>query len=201
MKNKKVIIRVLWILMVIWGCSAGSNDRAAAQITGSEDTEVQNADKSWQQILAEKTPLDKEELYKLFPENLGGYPLIRITDADGFNGAIGTYSGEKETGPLNTYITLTIIDGAGYQYFQHINAVNNTLESGYSQKDAKGYERIETVNGLKMAFVDRQIGDRTTSDITFIKGRRYQVQLGGNRMTTENLWDPAVLVQGLQFPD
>ncbi len=91
MKNKKISFSVLWILFLICSCGAGAQNNTDTGNNMAENSDKQSYGDNWQQILAEKTPLEKEDLYKLFPKNLGGYPLIRVSDTPGFNGAVGAY--------------------------------------------------------------------------------------------------------------
>ncbi len=201
MKNKKIFLSVFWMLLLVWGCSAGSQNNIGSENNKGENSEKQDHDKNWQQVLAEKTPLDKDELYKLFPEKLGEFPLILISDNPGTNGAIGSYCHESETSNLNRHITLTIIDGAGYTGFQHINEVHRMLESNYSEKNEKEWLRIEKLNNQKMIFRDKTSDDWAVSGISFLKNLRYHVTLSANRISTNDLRNPVNEIQALKFPE
>lgn len=201
MKSVRFFIFSVLLSALTLGCGAGSNKNASAENTRTKNPEVQSQDDNWQQVLAEKTPLDKDALYNLFPQKLGDMPLIGINDNPGTNGAIGTYSNESETSHLTRHITLIIIDGAGYSGFQHINAVHRMLESNYSEENEKGWSRIEEQNNRKMIVQEETSGDRTTSGISFIKNRRYHVTLNGSRLSVVDLRGPASEMQGLKFPD
>ncbi len=201
MKNKKRFSSVLWLLLAVWSCSSGSQKNSGDENKMTKNSEVQNHDDNWQQVLAEKTPLDKDELYKLFPKKLGNLPLIDISDNTGTNGAIGSYCHESETSNQTRHIMLTIIDGAGYRGFQHINEVYRTLESNYSEKNKKEWLRIEKLNNQKMIFRDKTSGDLTVSGISFLKNLRYHISLTGNLITSDDLRDPVNEVQRLKFPE
>lgn len=158
-------------------------------------------EKSWQLVLAEKTPLEKEEIQQLFPKELGGFPLVSFKDDPGMNAIIGTYCHKEEPDNETTYISLTITDGAGFHYFQHINEANFIVESGYSEKNETEWARIEKVNGQNMIFRDVSKGDRFTSGIVFVKGLRYLIAINGVYLSTDDLRAIAILFQELEFPE
>lgn len=201
MKSKKYFLFSVWMLMIVWSCGTDSQQNANADNNKTKNSEVLSQDDNWQQVLTEKTPLDKDGLYKLFPQKLGERPLIGINDNPGTNGAIGTYSNEGETSHLTRHISLIIIDGAGYSGFQHINAVHRMLESNYSEENDKGWSRIEERNNLKMISQEQTSGDRLTSGVSFIKNQRYHITLNGSRLPIDELYGPANEIRDLKFPE
>ncbi len=195
-----ILINAVFIL-IISGCSSGTDTKSTISNAVLAEAEGSAQGGSWQQILAGKEPLSKEELYKLFPEELGDMPRIGITDNPGTNGAIGTYSQEKETSHLTRHITLKIIDGAGYSGFQHINAVHRMLESNYSEENSKGWSRIEQRNNMKMIVQQQASGEKLNSGVSFIKNQRYHITLEGNLLPAEGLYSAAEMIQGMNYPN
>jgi hypothetical protein len=188
-------------ILIISGCSPGTDTKSGISNEELKEAEASAQGDSWQQILAGKEPLSKEDLYKLFPEALGDMPRIGITDNPGTNGAIGTYSQEKETSHLTRHITLKIIDGAGYSGFQHINAVHRMIESNYSEENSNGWSRIEQRNNQKMIVQQKVSGEKLNSGVSFIKNQRYHITLEGSRLAAERLYSEAETIQGMNYPN
>lgn len=200
MKTKKVFVLLLCAAFTLMSCSDATEKRVEAMEEMFEKNVVDNSGKSWQQLLSEKTPIDRAELEQLFPEKLGDFTRVSLKEDSGTPGAIAEYTQDGTLDNDKPLIRLTIIDGAGGA-FSHINEINSLLESGISHKDEREWARIEDHNNTKMIFNDAKAkNDRRTSGISFLEGRRYHISLYGNHMTTDDLKGAATEVQRIDFP-
>lgn len=151
--------------------------------------------------LMEKELLSDEAYLQMIPQELIGFPLRNSRPYPGLKGAYAVYSNSED--PDRPHVILQVIDGAGHQQFQHVNAVFKVLEIDLSESSEEIQEA--TMNYKKNRILAKSILKRdqgkTDSEIEFFKDQRYHVTLTGHDLGLDKLFAAVDVVEGHVFPE
>jgi len=199
MKARQLINYTYFIFLIFFSCEeskTANNAEKPENVLTSGNAESQNT-KTWLMKLMEKQPLSEDEYLALVPETLQGFPLQLKEPKSGLNGFIAFYS-HKE-GSEHPGLRLEVIDGAGNNQFQHVNAVYKMLESVRNESGEDFQSEIKDHQGERVLFVSKTKKDRKDFQLEYIQNQRYHVGILGNRVGPDEIYGAFDELQNKQF--
>ncbi|WP_144607150.1 hypothetical protein [Algoriphagus algorifonticola] len=161
------------------------------------DADSQNP-KTWLMKLMEKQPFSELEYLELVPSALQGFPLQSKEPKSGLNGFIAIYSHQE--GSEHPGLRLEVIDGAGNNQFQHVNAVFKMLETARNESGDDFQSEIKDHKGERVLFVSKTKNDRKDYQLEYIQNHRYHVGILGNQVGPDEIYGAFDELQNNQFP-
>ena len=199
MKRKSLILLVL-VALQMYGCN---NSRSAEQDANFQISDNTN---EWLVKLSNQSPLNSEELARLFPAQLQGMTLLGVENV-GVQTAVGTYSKNADPDYTSTTISLTLIDGAGTDGLAHVNAIFKQLNSNINESFENGWAKTTMHNNQRILVKEQTNTERegmqatVTSSIDMIKNQRFHINLTGRHMPGNQLIRALEEVIMLSFPE
>lgn len=187
MKNQFPFLILLVCLITMVSCK-----EAAEKNTESVEEKVEQFEKkdkdlgTWLQDLAGTTPHTGEALIAKLPKELIGMPL-RSTGSPSVQTIAGTYSLDEDPNNESTSISITVIDGAGTNGFQHVNAVYKLINQKVDYKSEEGWSKTYEHKGNQLLIKEQVIKDIQRSELEYIKDNRYHITLSGRRLKSDVL--------------
>jgi hypothetical protein len=184
----------------VYACNNSKVDNTTEHFKISED------DGSWLMTLSAKSPLNTEELKRLFPVDLQGMTLIGVESA-GVQTVVGTYSKNLDPDYTSTTISLTLVDGAGTKGFPHVNAIFKQLNSNINESFENGWAKTTMHNNVRILVREQTKAEKSgipstvTSSIDMIKNQRFHINLTGRHLPGNQLKRALDEVVKLSFPE
>lgn len=184
----------------VFGCNNSKIDKI------SKEFEISAENNAWLIKLSNQSPLNSEELARLFPAQLEGMVLLGVENA-GVQTAVGTYSRDKDPDYTSTTISLTMIDGAGTNGLPHVNAIYKQLHSNINQSFEDGWAKTTLHNNQRILVKEQIKTEKTgiqstvTTSIDMIKNQRFHINLTGRHMPGNQLTRALEEVIMLSFPE
>lgn len=200
MKAHQLIIYACFTALIFSSCGENTTTNTAEEqgdMVTRGNAQTQNT-KTWLQILVEKQPLSEDEYLELVPATLQGFPLQLKEPKSGMNGFIAFYSHEE--GSEHPGLRLEVIDGAGNNQFQHVNAVYKMLEEVRNESGDDFQSEIKDHQGERVLFVSKTKKDRKDFQLEYIQNQRYHVGILGNRVGPDEIYGAFEELQNNQFP-
>lgn len=199
MKFKSLILLIV-IALQFYGCN---NSKSAEQDANFQISDNPN---EWLVKLSNQSPLNSEELARLFPAQLQGMTLLGVENV-GVQTAVGTYSKNADPDYTSTTISLTLIDGAGTDGLAHVNAIykqlnssiNSSFEGGWAKTTTHNKERILVKEQTRTERADIQ--STVISSIDMIKNQRFHINLTGRHLPGNQLIRALDELVILSFPE
>ncbi|WP_297334931.1 hypothetical protein [Algoriphagus sp.] len=201
MKAHQWISYACFIFLIFSSCGetkTTSQTEQLGEVLTQSDGESQNS-KTWLMRLMEKQPLSQEEYLEWVPATLQGFPLQSKEPKPGLNGFIAFYS-HKE-GKEHPGLRLEVIDGAGYNQFQHVNAVYKMLETVRNESGDDFRSEINDHKGERILFVSKTRKGRKDFQLEYIQNQRYHVGILGNQVGPDKIYGAFDELQNNQFPN
>lgn len=200
MKAHQLIIYACFTVMIFSSCEENTTSNTAEeQGDGLTQSHAESSiGKTWLQVLMEKQPLTEDEYMALVPATLQGFPLQSKEPKSGLNGFIAFYSHEE--GREHPGLRLEVIDGAGNNQFQHVNAVYKMLETVRNESGDDFQSEIKDHQGERVLFVSKTKQDRKDFQLEYIQNQRYHVGILGNLVGTGEIYGAFEELQNNQFP-
>lgn len=201
MKAHQLIISVGFMSLIFFSCEESktqSDTEKLANFSTENTSETENS-KTWLMKLMEKQPLSEDEYLELVPATLQGFPLQSKEPKSGLNGFIAFYSHEE--GSEHPGLRLEVIDGAGNNQFQHVNAVYKMLETVRNESGDDFQSEIKDHKGERVLFVSKTRKDRKDFQLEYIQNQRYHVGILGNRVGPGEIYGAFDELQNNQFPN
>lgn len=199
MKFTKIILHVI-ITLTVLGCNNSKADKIAKEF------EISANNNAWLVKLSEQSPLNAEELVRLFPAELQGMPLLG-TESVGVQTVVGTYSKNVDPDYTSSTIALTLVDGAGTNGMPHVNAIFKQLNSDINQSFDDGWAKTTVHHNQRILVKEQTKTEKTgiqstvTSSIDMIKNQRFHINLTGRHMPGNQLTRALDEVIKLSFPE
>lgn len=198
--NKCFLIIIIITSIFVLGC----NNSKVNKIVDEFETSADN--NAWLIKLSEQSPLNAEELARLFPSELQDMPLTGV-ESIGVQTAIGTYSKVPDPNYMSSTISVTIVDGAGTVGMPHINAIFKQLNTSTNTSFENGWAKTTMYNGQSV-LVKEQTNTETTgiqstviSSIDMIKNQRFHINFTGRHISGNQLTKALDEVIKLSFPE
>ncbi|MFC3414429.1 hypothetical protein [Algoriphagus hitonicola] len=200
MKAHQLINFACFIFLIFFSCEENKTQSSTEELANfsTENSAEQGNSKTWLMKLMDKKPLTEEEYLALVPASLQGFPLQSKEPKSGLNGFIAFYS--KEEGSEHPGLRLEVIDGAGNNQFQHVNAVYKMLETVRSESGYDFHSEIKDHQGERILFVSKTRKDRKDFQLEYIQNQRYHVVILGNQVGPGEIYGAFDELQNNQFP-
>lgn len=199
MKNQLPILLLQICLITLVSCN-----QSAEKYTQSVEEKVEKFEKKdkdlgkWLQELSAINPHTSEELIAKLPKNLSGFPL-RSAGEFGVQTINGSYSMDKETNNESTYLKITLTDGAGFNGFQHVNAIYRMISMEIDNKEKSVWAKTLNHKGNRILLKEGLDKDTERSELEYIKDKRYHIILTGNRINSEQLLEAMDELEKVKF--
>ncbi len=186
MKNHLPILLLQVCLIILFSCNQTAEKQSQSVEKKVEKIEKSAKEGSWLQELIATEALTEEVLLSKFPKNLAGLPL-RSSGPFAPQTAIGTYSTSPDPNHETENIRIQIVDGAGNYGFGHLNAIHKMISMKVNNQETNGWAKTLDHNGNRILLKESIDKGIESSQVEYIKDKRYHITLTGLRMKSEQL--------------
>jgi hypothetical protein len=187
MKNQFPFLILLACTITLVSCKEGAEKNTESVEEKVEQFEEKDKDLgTWLQDLAGTTPNTGEELIAKLPKELIGMSL-RSTGNPSSQTIAGTYSLDEDPNNKSTSISITVVDGAGSNGFQHVNAVYKLINQKVDFKSEEGWSKTYEYKGNQLLIKEQINTEIPRSELEYIKDNRYHITLSGLRLKSDTL--------------
>lgn len=149
--------------------------------------------------LAEVEPLSQSELKEWFPTEIDGFK--RTAYKGGEAAMLNVVSGNatyKKDDEENQSFTIDLTDGAGSMAGSIVSMFQMRMQMDMEEEDENGYTRMVDKNGYRAE--EKQSDRYNSAGLMFLEGQRFAVQIEGQNMTADELWDVVKKLKLNQLP-
>lgn len=192
------IVLTISLIFLLWSCNSSEKRHINDGINEIEisNKTIQEANRSLNSIdtkinnLRRTTPIQKDELIKVFPKEILNYVRTEYHNEQS-NATMDIIVGDATYTNNDKKINITITDGAGETGSNMISIMMFALHSDIRKNDENGIEETGFLNGKKAIFKVEKLTDnnlsKTIYSIQYIARDRYAISLNSEHAKIDEL--------------